>query len=67
MQTGSAVFACRRFDENTSRLVLVNLSDAETTYTLSASASVLTALGGVTLTGDTVTLSPYSGAILQEG
>ena len=67
LQTGSAVFACRRFDENTSRLVLVNLSDAETTYTLSASASVLTALGGVTLTGDTVTLSPYSGTILQEG
>ena len=37
------------------------------TYTLTASASVLTALGNVTLTGNTVTLSPYSGAILQEG
>lgn len=67
LQTGSAVFACRRFDEQTSRLVLVNLSDTETTYTLTASASVLTALGNVTLAGNTVTLSPYSGAILQEG
>ncbi len=66
LQTGSSVFACRRFDNSTSRLVLVNLSDREATYTLDSAASILSELGGVTLNGSTVTLSPYAGAILQE-
>ena len=66
LDTDSAVFACRRFDDDTSRLVLVNLSDRETVYTLEQNADLLTSIGGCTLSGNTMTLPPYSGAILNE-
>lgn len=65
LDTDSAVFACRRFDDSTSRLVLVNLSDRETTYTLEQDAELLTSIGGCTLSSDAATLPPYSGAILN--
>ncbi len=68
LDTQSPVFAFYRYDTETkeARLVLVNLSDKEQTYQLAeGESSVLAAIGDYTLEGSTLTLSPYTGMILQ--
>lgn len=64
--TGTPVMAFRRVaaDGTDPKLVLVNLSDAPQTYTLSGE-TVLENIGEYTIEGDTVTLAPYAGLILK--
>lgn len=64
--TGTPVMAFRRVasDGTDPKLVLVNLSDAPQTYTLSGEMP-LDNIGGYTLEGDTITLDPYAGVILK--
>lgn len=66
LTTDSSIFACRRFDEKTSRLVLVNLSAEEVSYTPEGDFTLLTAIGAAEKSGSAITLAPYAGAILQE-
>ena len=57
------MFACRRFDANTNRLVLVNLSDHDQSYP--ASGAVLAAIGDVQTNETGTELAPYAGVILD--
>lgn len=68
LDTQSPVFAFYRYDAQTgdARLVLVNLSSQVQGYTLSSQdGDVLAAIGEYEKTEDVVTLSPYSGVILD--
>ena len=64
--TGTPIMAFRRVatDGTDPKLVLVNLSDAPQTYTLSGETP-LENIGEYTIQGDTVTLAPYAGLILK--
>ncbi|MBP5294656.1 MAG: hypothetical protein J6Y95_02925, partial [Lachnospiraceae bacterium] len=66
--TGSPVFAFRRFDTGSgiSRLVLVNLSADAQEFALEGEGTLLTKIGGVHVSGGTVTLAPYAGAVFGE-
>lgn len=68
IQTGTPVMAFYRCSENSdvSRLVLVNLSDTEQTYSLSDPHIPLCAIGAYEISGSTVILAPYSGMILEQ-
>ena len=63
LYSGTGVFACRRFDANTNRLVLVNLSDHDQSYP--ASGAVLAAIGDVQTNETGTELAPYAGVILD--
>ena len=63
LYSGTGIFACRRFDANTNRLVLVNLSDHAETY--AASGTILAAIGTVSVNETGTELAPYAGVILD--
>lgn len=65
LDTGSPIFACLRTKQDSSRLVLVNLSAEPQNYTISQGDTVLTAIGDYTLEDNVLTLSPYAGMILD--
>ncbi len=63
LSSGTGVFAVRRFDAHTNRLVLVNLSDHDQSYP--ASGAVLAAIGDVQTNETGTELAPYAGVILN--
>ena len=63
LSSGSGVFAVRRFDAHTNRLVLVNLSDHAAVYPVSG--AVLAAIGDVETSETGTVLAPYAGVILD--
>lgn len=68
LDTQTPVFAFYRYDKENgdARLVLVNLSGTEQSYSLSEGEdTVLASIGDYSLTGSTISLSPYAGVILQ--
>ena len=65
LYSGTGVFACRRFDGGTNRLVLVNLSDHAETYP--AFGTILAAIGDAAQNETGIQLAPYAGVILDLG
>lgn len=68
LDTQTPVFAFYRYDteSGSARLVLINLSDTTQSYSLpEGEDTVLTAIGDYSLTGNVLSLSPYTGIILQ--
>ncbi len=65
IQTNSPIFAFYRYDENVTRLVLVNLSDQAQSYTMSAEGEILAAIGDCAQSDRTITLQPYAGVVLN--
>ena len=63
LSSGTGVFAVRRFDAHTNRLVLVNLSDHAAVYPVSG--AVLAAIGDVETSETGTELAPYAGVILN--
>jgi hypothetical protein len=63
LSSGTGVFAVRRFDAHTNRLVLVNLSDHAAVYPVSG--AVLAAIGDVETSETGTELAPYAGVILD--
>ncbi len=63
LSSGTGVFAVRRFDAHTNRLVLVNLSDHPAVYPVSG--AVLAAIGDVQTNETGTELAPYAGVILD--
>ena len=63
LYSGTGVFACRRSDGETNRLVLVNLSDRAETYP--AAGTVLAAIGDVQTNETGTELAPYAGVIFD--
>ena len=63
LSSGTGVFAVRRFDAHTNRLVLVNLSDHPAVYPVSG--AVLAAIGDVETSETGTELAPYAGVILD--
>lgn len=67
LKTGTPVMAFYRYDREggDARLVLVNLSDAPQSYSLSSGETPLAAIGGYEIDGSTITLEAYTGVILS--
>lgn len=65
IQTDSPIFAFYRFNETTTRQVLVNLSESAQTYRLKDGDTVLGNIGDYSLSGSTITLQPYASVILS--
>lgn len=65
LDTGSPIFACLRTKQDSTRLVLVNLSTEPQKYTISPEDSLLTSIGDYNLADNVLTLSPYTGVILD--
>ena len=63
--TGTSVFAFRRFDADTERLVLINLGDAEAVCPMGG--TVLAQIGDATVNETGTRLAPYAGVILDSG
>ncbi|MBR3130691.1 MAG: hypothetical protein IKF65_09265, partial [Clostridia bacterium] len=63
LSSGTGVFAVRRFDAHTNRLVLVNLSDHAAVYPVSG--AVLAAIGDIETSETGTELAPYAGVILN--
>ncbi|MBR3179480.1 MAG: hypothetical protein IKF49_08255 [Clostridia bacterium] len=63
LYSGTGIFAVRRFDENTNRLVLVNLSDQAETYPITGTP--LASIGKITQNETGTELAPYAGVILD--
>lgn len=65
IRTGSPIFGFYRFDDTTTRLVLVNLSESAQTYPLKSGDSVLANMGDYAISGGILTLQPYAGIVLN--
>lgn len=64
--SNTPVFACTRSGEDDQKLVLVNLSNGEQTFDIGEGDNSVLFENGVTVSGTTATLAPYSAAIIQK-